>query len=150
MIHLEISEGYRSQFDPNVLEKAASVALLNLSVTHGAELTLVVSDDKHLQELNSEFRGVDAPTDVLAFPTTFENPEHGIPYLGDIVISFPRAVEQASEAKHPVEAELQLLVVHGLLHLLGHDHGDFEGKQKMWSAQRTILAQLGLDEIAPK
>jgi probable rRNA maturation factor len=150
MIHLDILERYRSQLDPEILKKAASATLFNQSVDSDTEFTLVVSDDKHLQRLNREYRGVDAPTDVLAFPASFENPERGVPYLGDVLISYPRAVEQASKAGHLVEDELQLLVIHGLLHLLGHDHANIKQQQKMWSAQKAILAELGLDQIAPK
>ncbi|MGD8751818.1 MAG: rRNA maturation RNase YbeY [Anaerolineales bacterium] len=150
MIHLEILEGYRSQFDPDVLKKAARATLINQSVDSDTEFTLVVSDDEHLQRLNKEYRGIDDPTDVLAFPASFENPERGVPYLGDVLISYPQAVEQASQAGHLIEDELQLLVIHGLLHLLGHDHANIEQHQKMWSAQRAILAEIGLDDIAPK
>jgi probable rRNA maturation factor len=66
------------------------------------------------------------------------------PYLGDIAISLPRATAQAEAAGHPVAAELQLLTVHGVLHLLGHDHAEPEEKAAMWAAQAAVLATLGV------
>lgn len=113
----------------------------------GADMTIVLTDDAQLHELNREFLGVDAPTDVLSFPASESDPETGTPYLGDILISIPRATQQAQAAGHSVEAEVQLLVVHGTLHLMGYDHAEAQEKARMWSAQDEVLAQLGLSYI---
>ena len=75
--------------------------------------------DRPMRELNKEFRAVDATTDVLSFPGG-ETPEG--PYLGDIVISVPAARRQAAERGHDLDRELRLLLLHGVLHCLGHDH----------------------------
>jgi probable rRNA maturation factor len=89
--------------------------------------------------------GIDAPTDVLAFSAQEETeifvvaPET-VEYLGDVIVSYPRAVAQAGEARHEVEQELDLLIVHGLLHLLGYDHAEEEEKTLMWARQEAILA----------
>jgi probable rRNA maturation factor len=112
-----------------------------------ADMTIVLTDDAQLHELNREFLGVDAPTDVLSFPASESDPETGTPYLGDILISIPRAAEQAQAAGHRVEAEVQLLVVHGTLHLMGYDHAEAEEKARMWSAQAEVLSRLGLSYI---
>jgi probable rRNA maturation factor len=87
---------------------------------------------------------VDAPTDVLSFPASEEDPETGASYLGDILISIPRAAQQALAGGHPLEAEVQLLVVHGVLHLLGHDRAEAEEKALMWNEQAKGLERLGL------
>ena len=110
-------------------------------------MTIVLTDDAQLHELNREFLGVDAPTDVLSFPSSETDPETGVPYLGDILVSIPRATLQAQAAGHPLEAEVQLLVVHGTLHLLGHDHAEAEEKAAMWQAQAEVLSRLGLPFI---
>ncbi|MCJ7708652.1 MAG: rRNA maturation RNase YbeY, partial [Anaerolineales bacterium] len=68
----------------------------------------------------------------------------GLVYFGDVIIAVPVAMAQASEAKHPPAAELALLTVHGVLHLLGHDHADPQERGRMESAQTAILARLGL------
>lgn len=111
------------------------------------ELALVITDDQGIRELNREFLGEDVPTDVLSFSAQEDAgpfvaaPEAGA-YLGDVIISYPRAIEQAEELGHPVEQELNLLVVHGVLHLLGYDHATEEDKALMWSRQESILAGL--------
>ena len=100
-----------------------------------------------MHALNLQFLDIDAPTDVLSFPANFTNPDTDIPYLGDVLISFPRAETQANSAGHNVMAEIQLLVVHGILHLLGHDHAEQSEKTIMWNAQKDIILQLGLGEL---
>jgi probable rRNA maturation factor len=127
------------------LEAAAMAALQH--ERRSGEVTLVLTVDQSIQELNRDFLGEDRPTDVLSFSAQEEvgpfvsAPETG-GYLGDVIISYPRAVQQASEHSHSVEQELDLLVVHGLLHLLGYDHATEEEKALMWSHQESILAGL--------
>ena len=100
-----------------------------------------------MQELNRQYRDIDTPTDVLSFPADFTDPESEAPYLGDILISYPRAEKQAAAGGHSTLAELQLLVVHGVLHLLGFDHAQVQEKAEMWAAQSEILHRLGLEDI---
>lgn len=147
MIILEISEGYRSLIDSQIIRDAVEVALKHQATPADTEITIVVSDDEQLRLLNIEFRGIDAPTDVLSFPADFMNPETEAPYLGDIIISYPYAERQATAGGHTTNAELQLLVVHGFLHLLGHDHTETIEKQEMWTAQIEILGLLGLENL---
>ena len=145
MIHIE------SEFSipGDLLERAANVALTHQAPgeSRDVELTIVLTDDARLQELNRDYLGLDAPTDVLSFPASETDPETGARYIGDILISVPRAQAQADAAGHPLESELQLLVVHGVLHLLGHDHARAEDKARMWKAQAEILERLGLGRI---
>lgn len=138
-----------------LLQRAARLTLeistwLNPSLESApveADITIVLTDDAQLHELNREFLGVDAPTDVLSFPASESDPETGTPYLGDILISIPRATQQAQAAGHSVEAEVQLLVVHGTLHLMGHDHAEAEEKARMWNAQAEVMSRLGLSYV---
>jgi probable rRNA maturation factor len=143
MIHIE------SEFSipKDLLERAVRAAFTHQSTSLDSELTLVLTDDARLRELNRDFLGIDAPTDVLSFPASVTDPETGAPYIGDILISIPRAQAQAKAAGHALESEVQLLVVHGVLHLLGHDHGEADGKARMWKAQAEILESLGLGDI---
>lgn len=134
-------------FPENLLERAALAALQHESESLDHDLSIVLTDDARLQELNRDYLGIDAPTDVLSFPASETDPETGARYIGDILISVPRAQIQAESAGHPVESEVQLLVVHGVLHLLGHDHGEAREKARMWKAQAEILATLGLGDI---
>src|SRR5215213_2370449 len=143
MIHIE------SEFPSlnDLLERAANTALEQQAQSLDPELSIILTDDARLHELNLNYLGVDSPTDVLSFPAFETDPETGVRYIGDILISIPRAQEQANAAGHPLESEVQLLVVHGVLHLLGHDHADPEEKRRMWKAQAEILAKLGLGNI---
>ncbi len=111
------------------------------------DLSIALSDGRRLQQLNRDFLGIDAPTDVLSFPAAESDPESGAVYLGDIVISVEHARKQALAAGHPLEAEVQLLVVHGVLHLLGYDHARPAEKSRMWAAQAAILNSIGLGSI---
>lgn len=146
-IYLEILEGFSAQIDASSLRLAAETSLEHQNISAASELSLVVSDDEHLQQLNLQFRQVDAPTDVLSFPSTLTDPESGTTYLGDVIISFQKALAQAQSGGHNVMDELQLLTVHGVLHLLGHDHANADQKNRMWAAQAEILSQLGLDQL---
>src|SRR5512138_1400136 len=143
MIHIETE----FPFPQTLLENAARAALEHESASPDADLSIILADDARLHELNLNYLGVDAPTDVLSFPASETDPETGARYLGDILISVPRAQTQAEAAGHPLEAEVQLLVVHGILHLLGHDHAKVKDKARMWKAQAEVLKGLGLAHI---
>jgi probable rRNA maturation factor len=107
----------------------------------GRSLTCLITGDAELRRLNRQFRGKDAPTDVLSFRDA-----NG----GEIAISFDRAVEQAAESGHGVEQELRILMLHGLLHLLGMDHetdsGEMAREELRW--RRKLGLPAGLIERA--
>ena len=149
MIYLQTNESLSLPIDTEILEHAAQETLRHQSAPAEAELTLVLTDDEQLHQLNHEFLGVDAPTDVLSFPSGDIDPDTQALYLGDILISYPRAQAQSQAGGHPVENELQLLVVHGVLHLLGYDHAEEGEKAEMWRAQAEILTRLGCSSVAP-
>jgi probable rRNA maturation factor len=144
MIHIDNQQDFP---ETTLLERAARFTL-DLSPDHSnADMTIVLTDDRQLHELNLDYLGVDAPTDVLSFPASESDPETGSTYLGDVIISIPRAAEQAQAAGHSLEAEVQLLVVHGTLHLLGYDHATAEEKAQMWEEQARVLERIGLSRI---
>ena len=104
--------------------------------------SIVLTDDETIHRLNRDYRGVDRPTDVLSFPAD-EGDELLAPpdgFLGDIMISVPRAEAQGKELGHSTERELAFLTVHGMLHLLGYDHIDPEDEKEMLSRQRAIMS----------
>ncbi|MDO9299874.1 MAG: rRNA maturation RNase YbeY [Anaerolineales bacterium] len=154
MIYIELKQEFS---DAALLERAARLTLdaeryapLNTGFEFAiasADMTIVLTDDAQLHELNLEYLGVDAPTDVLSFPAAESDPETGAAYLGDILISLPRATQQAQSAGHSVEDEVQLLVVHGTLHLLGYDHAEAGEKARMWQAQAEVMSSLGLSHV---
>jgi probable rRNA maturation factor len=147
MIFIEKIENLSPDVSEQLMENAAVQALRHQAAPEDADLTIVLTDDAQLHTLNRDYLNVDAPTDVLSFPSDQTDPETGSRYLGDILLSVERAAVQAAGAGHSVEAEAQLLVVHGVLHLLGHDHADPAEKARMWKAQAEILSSLGLGHI---
>lgn len=98
-----------------------------------------------MAELNHAYRGVTGPTDVLAFPMTEGRFSAVSPdLLGDVVISAETAARQARVRKADVQSELALLLVHGILHLVGYDHGTATERRRMWQKQRVILKACGV------
>ena len=122
-------------------------------------VSLVVADDETVHGLNRQYRGLDETTDVLAFPL-WESlhgegddsadgngaamslpPEAGAP-AGEVIVSYPQAARQAREGRKTVRAEVALLVVHGVLHLLGYDHAEESEMRRMWAVQDKALAKV--------
>jgi probable rRNA maturation factor len=158
MLTLQISDAINPAVIPELenldyLYKAVTEVLLQASPPGRNhledDLAVVLSDDALLQELNRQYLGIDAPTDVLSFPSDEIDLDSGQRYLGDILISLPRAQEQAHSAGHPLQDELRLLVVHGVLHLLGYDHDEDANRLNMWAIQSEILRSLGSSIDAP-
>ncbi len=112
-------------------------ARLEAQVTAGRRFTCLLADDAELQRLNRQFLERDYPTDVLSFPSP--GPDG---FLGEIAISLDRAAEQARERGHSIENEVEILLLHGVLHLLGMDHEKDRGR--MARAERRHRQELGL------
>jgi probable rRNA maturation factor len=119
MIYLQISEDLPSGLETDSLLRAAEESLAYHAPGEKPDLTILLTKDEKLHQLNLEYLGVDAPTDVLAFPADYVDPDTKTAYLGDILISLERARLQAQTGGHSIDTELELLVVHGVLHLLG-------------------------------
>ncbi len=123
----------------------ATTALENLGEREESELSIVLTDDSAIWELNRQYRGVDRPTDVLSFSQREGEDPGMIPeVLGDVVISLDRVHEQAREYGHSFERELGFLVVHGILHLLGWDHERPDDEAVMMAKTEEILTGIGL------
>ncbi len=128
------------------LQAASQQVLSQHDVDPDTTLSVVFVDNAYIQNLNQQFRGIDAPTDVLSFPA--DEPPVDIddepPYIGDLIVAYPYASEQAAREGHPLNDSLSLLVVHGTLHLLGYDHDTPENRAEMWAAQDAALIALGI------
>lgn len=145
MINYSILEAYADEVSEELVIASAQAALKQQGIDPDAvDLSIVIEDNTALKELNNQYLGIDAPTDVLSFALQEKDPETGRMYLGDVIISLQKAREQSENAGHALNAELQLLTVHGILHLLGHDHAEDGEKAKMWSAQHQILDELNV------
>lgn len=141
MLQLLIRPYYRNKVNKDVLLSSAN-SVLGLCMEKEVTVGVVITGDAEIHALNKAYKGVDKPTDVLSFNQNFVDPETGIEYLGDIIISIPRAKDQASSGGHTLDQELQLLVIHGVLHLAGFDHDTPTQQNIMWSVQSSVLQML--------
>lgn len=137
--------------DKNFITRVDKIfsALLEQYALGKGEITLVFADNPYLQRLNREYRGKNAPTDVLSFSYLEENnrvnsKEDEFP-IGDIYISIDLAEQQANEAGHSLEFEMARLAIHGLLHLIGYDHDRPEKAQEMQGNEEILLASYWWD-----
>lgn len=140
-----------------LIQRAISAALREEKVPDDCEVSVLLTDNEGIHELNRDYRGVDRPTDVLSFPANElspgefdadlceEDPETGRVFLGDMAISLEKCEAQAEEFGHSFERELMYLTVHSTLHLLGYDHVDeAEMKRQMRGREDVIMSRLGI------
>ena len=143
-IELDVDDAYAAQVPSTELLALLEDVLAAESVEAAAQLTIRITGDELLQELNRTHRGIDAPTDVLSFPAEdddFPPGEDGESesYLGDIAISVPAVHRNAQLTGTPPDRELRHLVTHGVLHLLGYDHDSDEDEARMRAREVVLL-----------
>ena len=145
---IEIANESGHRVDTDAVLAVARYALDELGVNPLAELSVLLVDAEYMSELNHRWMGGDGPTDVLAFPMDELGADRGPTsgaestepaMLGDIVLCPEVAAKQAATAGHPPAAELHLLTVHGVLHLLGYDHAEPEEEREMFALQARLL-----------
>ena len=132
--------GLRARIDRRRLRRVARAALLSEGCWGSFELGLLITDDQHMRRLHSRYLGVRSTTDVLAFPGEAKSPSR-LHRLGDVVISYPQARRQSRALGHSVAPELDLLLVHGVLHLLGYRDGTPAERHTMGRRQGHILGE---------
>ena len=130
-IDVQIAPEFSENLSVEGIRRVAQAVLAHQGQPEGTALTIVITDDTQVHQLNRQFRGVDRPTEEVPL------------YLGDVIISYPTAQAQAAEYGHSVQRELALLIIHGCLHLLGYDHEEEKERQRMWALQEEILQGLG-------
>ena len=137
-----------------VLKKAVETALEMEGFELDCEISVVITDNEGIREINSDYRDIDAPTDVLSFPqynflspTVFAESLTQPVMLGDVVISNERLISQAEEIGHSFEDELSYLTVHSVLHLLGYDHIDEQDKKIMRAREKLIVGEIINGEV---
>ncbi len=146
-IGIHIEKKFQSHIDAEWARNRAREVLEAESITPPYEMGLVFTDSETVQRLNRDYRGIDGPTDVLAFymlpqqgaGADFVSPPDDVTHLGEVIISYPKAVEQAKEQGHSTEQELTLLIIHGILHLLGYDHEKPEEEARMKAREGELL-----------
>ncbi len=153
-INVLIEEGLEVEPDVAWLESIVEKTLLAENMPPDVEISLVLTGQERIQELNRQYRGHDRPTDVLSFslseqsegePETFINPPDRMLHLGEVLISYPQAVIQAEEHGHSVRKEMAILVIHGVLHILGYDHEKREKEPAMLAREKEILEEIKVE-----
>lgn len=162
-ISVVVFPSFRGRVTQKRLRSVAEAALEAAgAAAEGREVSVVIADDEALLELNERHRGEAAVTDVLSFSPhhagpfmgegdgpddgefpDFPSPDGGPEELGEVVISYPQAKRQARQAGRPVAAEVEMLVAHGVLHLLGYDHAEPDEEREMFALQDAALARAG-------
>ena len=161
-VTVQVLEEYDGLVSDVWLTSVAEGVLAAESVRPEAELSVVIADDDVVRSLNKRHRGLDEYTDVLSFsfshqgeyygerePSTGRTDEVGFVLppgeevsLGEVLISYPQAQRQATRSGHPVDKELAVLLTHGVLHLLGHDHAELSEEAAMKDREAHVLAQV--------
>ena len=148
-IDVHVFPSFRAAVKAPWLRKVAAEALATGDPGGAGGVSIAIADDETLRSLNERFRGLDEVTDVLSFEgeSGSGNPDAAFPAapdggatIGEVVLSYPLAVRQADEHDVTTEEELALLVVHGVLHLLGHDHEEPGDEARMQRLERQALA----------
>ena len=147
---IRVDRDFQERIDKRWLRQLVKESLRAHSLEAQVELSLLVTDDATVRELNRTYRGKDKATDVLSFALEadrrggaaagFVMPPGEMVHLGEVIVSYPKAVEQAAQRLHPVEDELALLVVHGVLHLLGYDHDKPGREREMRLLEHRVLS----------
>lgn len=165
-INLEVEYEVEVPFDCHTVAMQVVEAVLDWeNCPYEAEVSITLTDNEAIREINREQRGIDNPTDVLSFPMVeYEtpadfafleeegadcfHPESGELMLGDIVISMDRVISQAEEYGHSMRREYAFLIAHSMLHLLGYDHMEPEEASVMEEKQKAILDSIGITRTA--
>jgi len=142
MLTLIVPNSYAKQLDQKRLALVWEESLKLLKLPTKTSATLRITNNALIRQFNLSWRNEFSVTDVLSFENAYTDPETGEEYLGDIMISFQKAKQQAQAGGHPVQTEIEMLFVHGILHLVGYDHGDKEEWQAMTEMQNTILKKI--------
>jgi len=152
-IDIHVEEKFKGMVDGGSVKKIARQVLKSEAVAPPYEVSLVFTDSETVRQLNRDYRGVDKPTDVLAFymfprkraDSSFALPPDGVTRLGEVIISYPQAAEQAREQGHSLERELALLIIHGILHLLNYDHEGPQEESEMREKEKRFLEKCSPD-----
>jgi len=154
-INVLIDEDLKESPEMSWLQSVAEQVLIAQEVSSDIELSLVITSQERVRQLNRDYLSRDEPTDVLAFSMLpelpaegelgvppFITPPDGVLHLGEVIISYPQAVIQAEEHHHSVKKEIAILIIHGVLHLLGYEHDKPELERQMRAREAEILSQV--------
>ena len=174
-IDISVDEPFADEVSESWLHSVMEHALVQaLAPDEGGQVSLLITDDETVKELNRDYRGLDETTDVLSFSANHAGPWEGEDFpvpdpassddspfdfvlppdelspIGEVIISYPQTQRQAWERKEPVERELALLIIHGVLHLVGYDHQEPDDTVAMQAREQAALAEVFQVETGDK
>ena len=158
-INVLIDTEFQGDYEISWLQHIAKQVLITQDTGSNMELSLVITGQERVQQLNYRYRGKDEPTDVLAFSALeevekdfppFIPPPDGVRHLGEVIISYPQAAIQAKERRHSQKKEIVILIIHGVLHLLGYEHDKPGLKRQMTTRETEIISHIGSEMINPE
>jgi probable rRNA maturation factor len=150
-INILVDKGVEGCPAPGWLEGIAQQVLVAQGAGAEVEFGLVIATEERVRQLNRDYRGIDEPTDVLAFSNRqevgadfppFVQPPDGVLHLGEVIISYPQAAIQAEEHRHSIKKELAILIIHGVLHLLGYEHDKPQLERQMRAREAELLSYI--------
>lgn len=151
-VDIQIRRGVKLPFKKPFLRMIIEEALRTEKIDYACEISMLITSDKEIKELNAKYRGKDKPTDVLSFSlaeTVIENEEYAFDKfseerksLGEIIVSYERVIEQARDYDKTTKDEIILLIVHGVLHLLGYDHESEKTARLMRKKEKMIIGNI--------
>ncbi len=150
MIDINIKRGLGFAYTKPWLKNIVKKVLHAENVEGPVAVDILITDDRQIHKMNRQYRGIDRPTDVLSFALNekgapdidFPDEQDGLNNLGEIIISYPRVVEQSRGHYVTIEDELTLLITHGVLHLLGYNHEESTDSRKMRRREKSIITAI--------
>ncbi len=151
IVHVTVSRNFSRFVSKDWLMTIGKKVLQSAGIDIPAEVGLVITGDRTIRRLNRQYRGKDESTDVLSFPMSgvedsegvhFVSPPDGVCHLGEVIICYPQVVRQCEIHGHSITDELEVLIVHGILHLLGYDHETPRERARMRRKEKEILTKL--------
>ncbi len=144
MITIHVRKPYSHRVSKKRILYVVENSLREIQPNGKLDLSVIICSDPEIISLNTMYRQINHPTDVLSFANNEYDPDTQSKNLGDIVISFDTASIQAKQANNDLQTEIDMLVIHGLLHLLGFDHNNEINKNNMWKNQYKLHEKLGI------
>jgi len=152
-IEVSIKEDFRELVNEDNIRRIVQQVLELEKTPPPCEMSIVFTDNKTIHRLNRDYRRIDRPTDVLSFCMAAEEEKGSFPFilppdditrLGEVIISYPQAEAQAAEQGLPIDKELTLLLIHGILHLLGYDHEGTTDEAKMQAREKQLMHDINV------
>jgi probable rRNA maturation factor len=155
LISITYEKGIKPSITKKYLKHIAEITISHLDIQNDIEMGIVITDDAQIKELNSNYRNINTPTDVLSFhmnsnneqelSADFISPPDRLQHIGEVIISYETAILQAKENDITIKDELSFLLIHGILHLMNYDHVKDDDREVMEKKEKAIFDRIKSD-----